>query len=727
MENNEKSNCTDSLATNKLKSCNDFLSVTLFLKFIKEDFQKNGDLLEFDLYYKENNSSFASYSEHIQEQRFSIMNNSYVPSKIQKKVDSINRRRIEFEKTYHFDTSGPNLDAMSNEERLRYENEAREIQKKYDKYNNTAANLKDLYTLYNITGQKKELTNFVELNPATLENFLEENDADVLFGEDKINDFLLRSTSLIYSVVQDRNLRIVSTHCHTQHEAPFLRKLEQDIECFSIYKNLDYSYFYYIQEVSNSKKIYGIFLYARFNEPHLVFYYPNKGIEQFSIRNISNFRKMFQRLINNYGGNYCSFKIKIKSLKFEIQSLTTQYFYENIIIESCKKYLLFLNTKKALLLNQQEKSDKSLCENFVTNSSSKFYDKRIFVSQFLIKLLDFNKLFLNKKYSLKSKSYWIFFLIEYIYKDTKFAQKKINEFVIFADDLKIHQFVLDFYNNKNSDNNFKSVETISYIYSGIIKQLSKNSVLMQYYIYYKSITITNGVAKIADLFFCGLKKNTLATFTDWKRKIVVYNQKIISKSCNKNFEEFNSLKNIANYKTFDSNQNRVLIHNDALKSNLESVTQNCDAIFINFCMDFCNQNEIFNLEIFLDSYMASNYYIKLDFSMKYLFIEKTNSHEYLFICIHLFENYQILNKSNSSKVKLENNICFTMSFTLNTSQLKYQTSDLSFGFLDFTKTNINYPNESLIKKNLTNALNSKELIQFLQSGKSKGSQRVFYT
>jgi hypothetical protein len=164
-------------------------------------------------------------------------------------------------------------------------------------------------------------------------------------------------------------------------------------------------------------------------------------------------------------------------------------------------------------------------------SSSKLYDKRVFVSQFLIKLLDFNKLFLNqlflnKNYILKSKSYWVFFLIEYIYKDTQFAQKKLNEFDIFADDLKIHQFVLDFYNN-NSDNNLKSVKTISYIYSGIINQLSNNSILMQYYIYNKSITITNGVAKIAPVFFCSLKKNTGANFTDWKKKIVVYNQKII--------------------------------------------------------------------------------------------------------------------------------------------------------------------------------------------------------
>jgi len=731
MENNEKSSCSGSLPVNNL-SCNDFLSVTLFLKFIKEDFQKNGDILEFDLYYKEHNSSFASYSEHIQEQRFSIMNNSYVPSKIQNKFDIINRRRIEFEKTYNCDKSGPNLAAMSNEERLKCEKEAREIQKKYDKYNNTAANLKDLYTLYNTTGQKKDLTNFVELKPATLENFLEENDKDLLFGEDKINDFLLRSTSLIYSVVQDRNLRIVSTHCHTQHEAPFLRKLDQDIECFSIYKNLDFSYFYYIQEVSSSKKMYGIFLYARLNDPQLVFYYPNKGIEQFSIRNISNFKKMFQRLIKNYGGNYCSFKIKIKikSSRFEIQPLTTQYFYENIIIDSCKKYLQFIN-KYGLKLDKQETSDKILCENFVTISSSKLYDKRVFVSQFLIKLLDFNKLFLNqlflnKNYILKSKSYWVFFLIEYIYKDTQFAQKKLNEFDIFADDLKIHQFVLDFYNN-NSDNNLKSVKTISYIYSGIINQLSNNSILMQYYIYNKSITITNGVAKIAPVFFCSLKKNTGANFTDWKKKIVVYNQKIISKNCDKIFDEFNSLKNIANYKTFESQQNRELIHNETLKMNLEFVTKNCDAIFVSFYMNFCNQNEIFNLEIFLDSYMASNYYIKLDFSMKYLFIEKTESNEYLFICVNLFENYQILNKNNSSKVKLENNIYFTMSFSLNTSEIKYQTTDFSFGFLNFSKNNNNYPNESLIKKNLINALNSRDLIHYLESGKSKGNQRVFYT
>jgi hypothetical protein len=161
--------------------------------------------------------------------------------------------------------------------------------------------------------------------------------------------------------------------------------------------------------------------------------------------------------------------------------------------------------------------------------------------------------------------------------------------------------------------------------------------------------------------------------------------------------------------------------------NLEFVTKNCDAIFVSFYMNFCNQNEIFNLEIFLDSYMASNYYIKLDFSMKYLFIEKTESNEYLFICVNLFENYQILNKNNSSKVKLENNIYFTMSFSLNTSEIKYQTTDFSFGFLNFSKTNNNYPNESLIKKNLINALNSRDLIHYLESGKSKGNQRVFYT
>ena len=46
----------------------------------------------------------------------------------------------------------------------------------------------------------------------------------------------LRYTLLIYSVIQDKNIRVETNHCHTQSESPFLIELEKEIRNF-LYAN----------------------------------------------------------------------------------------------------------------------------------------------------------------------------------------------------------------------------------------------------------------------------------------------------------------------------------------------------------------------------------------------------------------------------------------------------------------------------------------------------------
>jgi hypothetical protein len=687
-----------------------FSLVTLFLKFIKEDYFTYGDLSIFKSYFEENCKDHIHYLLNLQEIKKSIIDNGYISGQL---VSNIKK-------------SADKLEEMKKHKVNEESEEFKRNKEKYSFWQNQIGNyvpdLKNNLTQYDNLGQEKDLSNldgFQAKYENIIHNFFDEKaNEDELEGFDRVSSYLRRYNHAIYASIKDTNIVLETTYCHDQTQFNFLKDLDFDIQKVGIHKS--FSYYYYIQEVSGNKNTYGIFVYFRFEKIHLVFYNPQTGLKEFSQHELPQFKEIFGKLIKKYGKNYCSFRLKLQLAKKKIKfkSTVNEASLITILNLSAKNYMDHIQNKKIKFKNSIQKEEYNFCQNILKNYPVN--QQPITANVFFLKFSELIQK-MKKNYDIiNEKSFWIFFLINYLSRNDEFANYGINildsQSEPYSGKEKIFDFILNYFNKKTTNSHIQPKKTLCLIIIEVYKQISVSDFRTPFYGNIIPFTLDKKHLEVAKLIFESFDFDFKQTLKDWNRQNLIYNERYISKRFDGDYQPLIGFSSIGKLGI------KPLKSEDPTYSQLEhhflSSTKCFDPKLTEFCLGVCNQTHVLGIGHVLKPHFTDPNSYSIEFSNHYMFVHKICPKIYDFIVV--FYINEII--ENMETKKLKNPIYLSYAFTLEVKKEKYLIKNFSIGYLNKTVSD-KYSYE--IKEKILEALKDSMTFDYYKSQGNKG--KVFYT
>ena len=509
-----------------------FSFVILFFKFIKEYFYQTGDLSFFKTYFEDNCKEFQNYLVNLHEINNTVVKNSYISSDLMRPAQEMQQKLVQMtSKISELEKQGFEISREMRDE-ISYE------QRRFQKFNEDTLgkytpDLKSLLSSYDTLGQTNDLTNLDAIlksrnGSELLDTFFSSDDEYELEGVDRASAYLLRCTHALYGSIQDQNIAIQTSYCHFQKEFNFYNELEKDIRQYSIDKKG--CYFYFLHEVNNSKLNYGLFVYHKFKKMQICFYYPNQGITELSGSELPKFKAILEKIFKKNGDNYCSFRIflpmKDKAITLGSEELLSATLF-TIVKQSAYSFKEYIQSLKTFFLSSEQKAILAFCnelltytadEDGITNSVTLFYSN---FSDFIFKLK-------SNKLIIQNKSFYIFFLINYLTRFPNFAKKQLNVLEIGLGTDKISDYVLEFFNSKNERKDSLSQRTITTLFLEVYNSICKVSHRIPFSNYFKSIELSEKQLNIFYKLFESFDLDIKTTLTDWNRQAVIYNERYLS-------------------------------------------------------------------------------------------------------------------------------------------------------------------------------------------------------
>jgi hypothetical protein len=363
-----------------------FALVTLFFKYIKEDFYNFGSLSIFKSYFEENSNEYLNYLLNLQEIKNTMIANKYISSELLNKIKIFANKLDEMKKNNTCEESEDFKNNLKN-----YNN----YKEKIEKY---TPDLKSNLSNYDNFGQKNDLTNLDEIEtlcPNLIFDFFDEEDETEPEGPDRISSYLLKYTHAIYASIKDLNVTVETSYCHDQLKLNFLNYLEKDLNFYSLTSQKKFYYYYYIQEVSDKKNTYGLFVYSNMDKIKFAFYDPKTGLKEFNYNEYSKFNLQFTKLIRNYGKNYSSFRLKIDSSTKKVipKNIMNMEGLLLLLNQSSNNYIDFINNLKCFFFIGSKKEDYNFCKSVIASQNTALSHESI-ANDFFIKFTNcFNKIF----------------------------------------------------------------------------------------------------------------------------------------------------------------------------------------------------------------------------------------------------------------------------------------------------------------------------------------------
>ena len=646
-----------------------FSLVTLFLKFIKEDYFTYGDLSIFKSYFEDNCQSYMPYLLNLQEIKSSIIDNGYISNHL---VNNIKK----------------SADKLEEMKKQRINEESKEYisnQKEYNSYQKQiysyVPDLKNNLSQYDNLGQIKDLSNldkFQSKYENLINNFfnLKKNE-DELEGFDKVSSYLMRYNNAIYASIKDTNIILETTYCHTQNQFKFLDDLDFDIPKIAIHKN--FSYYYYIQEVSGDKNTYGIFIYFRFEKIHLVFYNPQTGLKEFSYNELPKFKDIFSRLIKKYGKNYCSFRLKLqtKNKKIDLKSTINQAGLISILNLSAKNYMDHIYNKKRKFMNSIQKDDLNFCDGILKNSNLNNASS-VISNIFFIKFSELIQKLKRNYDIINEKSFWMFFLINYLSRNDDLAECELNSLEPYLGKEKLFDFILNYFNKKTIIPAVQSKKVLCLIIIEVYKHISVCDFRIPFYGNIIPFSLNKKHATVAKLFFESFDFDFKTTLIDWNRENIIYNERYISKRFNGTYQPLIGFSSIGKLEVTPLNKECPTINQ--LEHHFLSSTECSDQKLTNFCLGVCNQTHILGLGHVLKPHFSDPNSYFVEFNNHYIFIHKICPKIYDFMVVFYIDKVI----ENMETKKLNNPIYLSYVFTLEIKNDQYIIKNFNIGYLNKT-------------------------------------------
>lgn len=692
-----------------------FSFVILFFKFIREDFFQTGDLSFFKSYFQENCKEFQHYLINIQEIKNTVIRNNYISSDLLRPAKEMQEKLIEMSNKIR------QIESQGELVQVEMQEEFAATQRRFQKFNETTLgkytpDLKSLLSNYDTLGQTSDLTNLDSIldlknGAELLETFFDASEESELEGVDRASAFLLRVTHGIYAALQDQNMIVQTNYCHFQHEIPFLTSFEEDLRYFAQEKKG--CYFYLLQEVNNLKLSYGIFVFYRFAKLHICFYNPSQGVSEFSSLEFPKFKFLLEKILKNYGNNYCSFRIflpnKIQENYKQREEINSATLF-TIIKQSAYSYKESLQEINSFFSSYEQKETLKFC-NSVLNQLANQEGVIAVVTEFFAKFSEFIFKIKASQVCIQNKSFFTFFLINYLTRFPDLAKQQLNflEFGLGKD--KISDYTLNFFNNKNSFKSPLIQKTMSAIFIETYKNICKVSHRIPYPKYFLPVQILQTQSILLQKLFESFDMDYKTTTTDWNRQAVIYNEKYISGRADGKF--------VSNYTIESIGKNPIPSQKIPTKEELEIhflQATNCqDSKLMQFCLGVCNQTHFFGLGHLIVAYFNIKHDAMIGLSKKYIFIQKMAKYCYDFLVLFYIDEYDHIGIETEKIKKLKDPIYFTYVFTLDTENPKLKVRNIRVGFLNKTK---NSEINKGIQNKLMEAFNDEMLHDFYSNKKS---------
>ncbi len=692
-----------------------FSFVILFFKFIKEDYYHTGDISIFKSYFEENCQEFQKYLINVQEINNTIVKNNYIstslmnPAKdMQKKLLAMSEKMEEYRRN--------NL-AISEElnQNLTYE------QRRFQKFNEETLgkytpDLKSLLSNYDTLGQTTDLTNLDTIlasknGYALLDTFFDPDEESELEGADRISAFLLRFTHAIYGALKDPYVVIESNNCHFQNEFLFFTSFEKDLKNFQNVKKG--GYFYLIQEISNAKLTYGMFVYFKFKKVKFYFYHPNQGVLEFSHEDIYKFKQFFTNLSKIYGKNYCSFRIyipeKIKHKETNEEIISATLF--TILKQSAYSYKEYIQANKYYFLSTELREENKYCDDILSQLSNEENVTKT-ISQFFIKFSEFIFKLKYGNFIIQKKSFFLIFLINYLTRFDKFSKQELNTLQIGLGTDKIADYVHYFFNNKNLEKEKLAQKKICVIFIAIYSHICKVDHRIPYYKHFYPFELTTKHNLLFQHIFVSFDDDYKTTLIDWNRQAIIYNERYISGRFDGKFHPNFTIEHIGKTLPLPT---KNIPSKEQLEKHFLAATQSSDHKLMEFCLGVCNQTHLFGIRHILTAYFNIQHSILLSLNKKYIYIQKISQNCYDFMVLFYIDQYNNVGGETNELIKLKEPIYFSYVFMLETDDKTLKIKNFKLGYLNKTKNNLF---SEQLKEKLLQALTNDIFFQFYQNKKN---------
>ncbi|WGL60494.1 hypothetical protein QEJ31_02615 [Pigmentibacter sp. JX0631] len=689
--------------------------VILFFKFIKEDFYQTGDLSFFKTYFEDNCKEFQNYLVNLQEINCTVVKNSYISTDLMRPAKEMQQKLIQMtNKMSELEKQGCEISNTMRDE-ISYE------QRRFQKFNEDTLgkftpDLKSLLSSYDTLGQSNDLTNLDAIlknrnGSELLDTFFSSDDESELEGVDRASAYLLRCTHALYGSIQDQNITIQTSYCHFQKEFTFYNELEKDIRQYSIDKKG--CYFYFLNEVNNSKLNYGLFVYHKFKKMQLCFYHPNQGITELSGSELPKLKNILEKIFKKNGDNYCSFRIflpiKDKNITIGNEELLSSTLF-TVIKQSAYSYKEYIQTLKTFFLSSEQKAIITFCNESltysadaegITNTVTAFFSK---FSEFIFKIKSNNL-------QIQNKSFFVFFLINYLTRFNNLANKQLNTLEIGLGTDKLSDYVLDFFNSKNERKDSLSQKTITTIFLEVYNNVCKVNHRIPFSKYFKNKELSEKQSNIIDKLFESFDLDIKTTLTDWNRQAIIYNERYLSGRIDGKYTPNYSIECIGKTPTPSTKVPNI----QELQTHFAKATQCQDVKFLDFCLGVCNQTHFFGLGHLLVAHFNINHNVLIGLSKKYIYIQKIGKNKYDFMILFYIDQYEKIGVETNNLKKLKDPIYFSYVFMLDTEAPQLVAKNIRVGFLNKTKET---PINTVIQNQIMEALQDEMLNQFYTNKKT---------
>ncbi|MBX9838787.1 MAG: hypothetical protein K2X69_10810, partial [Silvanigrellaceae bacterium] len=467
----------------------------------------------------------------------------------------------------------------------------------------------------------------------------------------------------------------------------------------------------YIQEVSNKKNTYGLFIYSNMNKIQFAFYDPKIGIKEFNYNEYSKFKNQFSKLISNYGKNYTSFRLKIDSSTKKItpKNIMNLEGLLTLLSQSSNNYIDYINNSKCFILIGSKKEDYNFCKSILASQKTDLSHESI-GNEFFIKYTNYIHKVRKNPNDLQEKSFWIFYLINYLAYNTELARAELNTLEPFLGKEKIFDIVIDYFNQKNNSLKWNTKKVISLILIEVYKNMSTYDFRIPFYYDTKQFKLNHTQNKIGKFLLESFDLDPKTTITDWNRQGFVYNDRFISKRFDGTYETFIGYNDINKDMSLKEYQNNV--SNEILEKHFLKSTENKDIKFAKLCLGVCNQTHVFGIGNLLTAYFNEKYSEIINFKYKYIFIKKICENIYDFMILYYIEDITLPKKEITQKFKSP--IYFNYTFSIEIKDQDYIAKNFNMGFLNKTLENNSSNN---FKQKILAAMQDDMIIQFYKKSK----------
>ncbi|APJ03025.1 hypothetical protein [Silvanigrella aquatica] len=502
-----------------------------------------------------------------------------------------------------------------------------------------------------------------------------------------LSDFILNSVEnhsfKNREKIEEREILEKSYEIDSKHNGKmdFLNDLDIDFQKISLFKS--FSYFYIIQDNSESKNTYGIYIYSRFGKTSLIFYNPLTKIEEFKENDIDRFKEDFKTIIQDYEDKFFTNRTKLEHGKNKSKNNIEKEDLLAIIYNSSKKYMEYIQNKKYRIIPIIIKEEYLFCKEIVDKIESRF--ETVVINSFFA---NFSKVIQKMRKTsdvFEEKSFWIFFLMHYLTYNDSLAQLKLSELNSFLEQDKnlnryhIFDFVISYFNKKFHSPRIPSKNTICLILIEVYKQIASSKYRIPFYNEINPFQLNMKQNEIVKIFFNNFQHDDILTIVEWNSQNIVYNERFISKRFNGTYIPLIGLSFIG------KTQIPPLVPENPTKNQLEnhflSATDSFDTNFRKFCLSFCNHKNVFSL----------GNYIQLEFNKMGSFIIDLKENKYIFIhkiCPNVYDFMVVFNiqeiYENFKTKKLKNPIQLGYVFTLVIKNDEFFIKNFNIGYLNKT-------------------------------------------